>query len=83
MAPYMVRATSNLTIHESSMKRSEIKRRPLADTVLARAQSRIANETAKRDRMRNGELGLDIYTMRPRLAEKGLRYFDSPEDVRD
>ena len=55
----------------------------LADTVLARAQSRIANETAKRDRMRNGELGLDIYTMRPRLAEKGLRYFDSPEDVRD
>ena len=55
----------------------------LADTVLAKAQSRIANETAKRERMSNGELGLDIYAMRPRLAEKGLRYFDSAEDVRD
>lgn len=31
----MVRKTSNQTIQESSMKRSEIKRRPLADTVLA------------------------------------------------
>ncbi|HED3063293.1 4-carboxy-4-hydroxy-2-oxoadipate aldolase/oxaloacetate decarboxylase [Kluyvera ascorbata] len=55
----------------------------LADTVLTKAQSRIANETAKRERMSNGELGLDIYAMRPRLAEKGLRYFDSAEDVRD
>ena len=31
----MVRTTSNQTIQEPSMKRTEIKRRPLADTVLA------------------------------------------------
>lgn len=35
MAQCMAPTTSNQTIQESSMKRSEIKRRPLADTVLA------------------------------------------------
>lgn len=38
------------------------------------AQAREAAETAKRARLAAGELGLDIYAMRPRLAEKGLRY---------
>ncbi|AHF79231.1 4-carboxy-4-hydroxy-2-oxoadipate aldolase/oxaloacetate decarboxylase (plasmid) [Sodalis praecaptivus] len=50
-------------------------------TVLTRAESRMANETAKRERLHNGELGLDIYAMRPRLAEKGLRYFDSADEA--
>ncbi len=49
--------------------------------VLAKAETRMANEMAKRDRMRDGELGLDIYAMRPRLAEKGLRYYDNADDV--
>ncbi|CBG89892.1 4-carboxy-4-hydroxy-2-oxoadipate aldolase/oxaloacetate decarboxylase [Citrobacter rodentium] len=52
-----------------------------ARAVLAKAETRMANEEAKRERMRNGELGLDIYAMRPRLAEKGLRYYDSADDV--
>ena len=47
--------------------------------VLAKAQEREANETAKRARLAAGELGLDIYSMRDRLAEKGLRYVEWTE----
>lgn len=42
--------------------------------VLAIAQDRVANEDAKRRRLESGELGLDMYKMRERLAEKGLKY---------
>jgi 4-hydroxy-4-methyl-2-oxoglutarate aldolase len=42
--------------------------------VLAQAQKRMAAEEAKRVRLATGELGLDMYGMRARLAEKGLRY---------
>ena len=49
-------------------------RREEAADVLAKAQAREANEIAKRARFEAGELGLDIYDMRGRLAEKGLKY---------
>jgi len=48
-----------------------------ATTVLEKAKSRVANEEEKRAQFEAGELGLDIYDMRARLAEKGLRYVES------
>ncbi len=45
-----------------------------AAAVLEKANARLAAEEAKRKRLAAGELGLDIYDMRPRLAEKGLKY---------
>ncbi|MGY3229300.1 4-hydroxy-4-methyl-2-oxoglutarate aldolase [Luteibacter sp. HA06] len=46
------------------------------DAAIAASRKRVLNEEAKRERLANGELGLDIYDMRPRLAEAGLRYLD-------
>ena len=50
------------------VRRAEVA--PVADAV----DKRIANEEMKRKRLAAGELGLDIYDMRPRLAAKGLKY---------
>jgi len=49
-------------------------RRQEAAEVLQKARARLAGEQAKRARLAAGELGLDIYDMRQKLAEKGLRY---------
>ncbi|WP_343652089.1 4-carboxy-4-hydroxy-2-oxoadipate aldolase/oxaloacetate decarboxylase [Stenotrophomonas sp.] len=48
--------------------------RASAARVAAEAQAREAREADKRERLARGELGLDIYAMRERLAAKGLRY---------
>ena len=44
------------------------------ETVMEATQKRLDAEEAKRVRLASGELGLDIYKMRERLAEKGLKY---------
>lgn len=45
-----------------------------AASVLEKALAREAKEEKTRARLMSGELGLDIYGMRERLAEKGLKY---------
>jgi 4-hydroxy-4-methyl-2-oxoglutarate aldolase len=42
--------------------------------VLEKSRDRIAAEAAKRERLAAGELGLDIYGMRPKLETMGLKY---------
>jgi 4-hydroxy-4-methyl-2-oxoglutarate aldolase len=54
--------------------------RAAAAAVLAAGRKRIENEASKRERLAKGELGLDLYNMRPRLKEAGLVYLDSLDD---
>ncbi|GAA2109231.1 4-carboxy-4-hydroxy-2-oxoadipate aldolase/oxaloacetate decarboxylase [Kitasatospora saccharophila] len=50
--------------------------RERAAGVAGASAEREANEAVKRERLRAGELGLDMYAMRGPLAELGLRYED-------
>jgi 4-hydroxy-4-methyl-2-oxoglutarate aldolase len=47
-----------------------------AAEVAGAAAEREAREAGKRKRFQDGELGLDVYDMRPELAELGLTYLD-------
>lgn len=52
-----------------------------ADQVLDLSQAREDKEAVIRERYSHGELGLDINNMRPRLADKGLIYLDSADEL--
>ena len=54
--------------------------RKSADKILAAGNQREANEGAKRARLAKGELGLDLYNMRPALEKAGLVYLDTLAD---
>lgn len=51
--------------------------RARAKGVMEQSAAREKKEAAVRARLKAGELGLDIYNMRQRLAEKGLKYVES------
>ncbi len=48
--------------------------RETAATVAKAAKAREANEAEKRDQLASGILGLDMYNMREKLTEMGLKY---------
>lgn len=50
-----------------------------AEKVLEQCKAREAREAATRARLKAGELGIDMYKMRERLAERGLRYVDQAD----
>ena len=54
--------------------------RKAAARVLAAGHEREANEVSKRARVKKGELGLDIYNLRPALAKAGLVYLETLAD---
>jgi 4-hydroxy-4-methyl-2-oxoglutarate aldolase len=52
-----------------------------ADAILAASQKRVAAEESKRSVLGSGTLGVDLYGLRPLLAELGVEYVDTlPED---
>ncbi|MFT4272553.1 MAG: 4-carboxy-4-hydroxy-2-oxoadipate aldolase/oxaloacetate decarboxylase [Pantoea sp.] len=58
---------------------------PRADipAVAQAAAQRIEVEESKRQRLAAGELGLDIYQMRQKLAAKGLRYVETLAELKN
>jgi 4-hydroxy-4-methyl-2-oxoglutarate aldolase len=49
-------------------------KRAKAHEVAAAAEQRVRKENVTRERLRRGELGLDIYDMRQKIAQLGLKY---------
>ena len=51
------------------------------ETVLVQSQARTDAEEVKRQKLAAGELGLDLYNMRPKLEEAGFTYIDSLDEL--
>ena len=52
----------------------------LGCAVAGAAAERLASETAKREQLAGGTLGVDLYNLRPLLAELGVEYVDRLPD---
>ena len=52
-----------------------------ADWALEKSRARLEKEDASRARIAAGELGLDFYDLRTKLAELGVTYVDSLDDL--
>jgi 4-hydroxy-4-methyl-2-oxoglutarate aldolase len=50
--------------------------REQAPHVVRAGRERVAKEEKTRERLRNGELGVDFYGLRTRLKELGVEYHD-------
>ena len=57
-----------------------VPRQQAADVAKLGAE-RVAKEQKTRERLRSGELGLDFYGLRAKLAELGIQYIDEFEDT--
>ena len=55
--------------------------RDAAGPVAGKGLERSENEEEKRERLKAGELSLDMYDMRQALADAGLKYVDSVDDT--
>jgi 4-hydroxy-4-methyl-2-oxoglutarate aldolase len=53
--------------------------RELADEIARLGEERLLKEEKSRQKLRNGELGLDFYGLRARLTELGARWIDEAE----
>jgi len=53
--------------------------REAAAQVAKASQQRLAKEEKSRERLRNGELGLDFYGLRAKLAELGVEFVDEAD----
>ena len=60
--------------HDHDHESEEAGGEPHTHGVADLAAKRVANEEEKRARLAAGELGLDMYKMREKLAEMGLKY---------
>lgn len=54
--------------------------RPQAPDVARLGNERVAKEQKTRERLRSGELGLDFYGLRAKLAELGVQYVDEAKE---